>query len=137
MVIAEEDKERSVRRVELAISAILRMGVAISLGTVVLGIIVSFTRHPNYVSSATELRRLTRPGAAFPHTLREVGRSLGNLHGQGIVMLGLLLLIATPVMRVAVSILAFIFQRDWVFVTITSVVLALLVLSFVLGRVEG
>jgi len=133
----EKHEEQTVRRVELAISAILRTGVSISLAMVVLGIIVSFTRHPDYVSSATELRRLTRPGAAFPHTLRDVGNSLGNLRGQGIVMLGLLLLIATPVMRVAVSILAFVVQRDWMFVVITSLVLALLVLSFVLGRVEG
>jgi uncharacterized membrane protein len=52
-------------------------------------------------------------------------------------VLGLLLLIATPVMRVAVSVLIFVHQRDWTFVVITSVVLVLLVLSFVLGRVEG
>jgi uncharacterized membrane protein len=52
-------------------------------------------------------------------------------------MAGLLLLLATPVLRVAVSILAFIYEKDGIFVMITSIVLALLLLSFVLGRVTG
>jgi uncharacterized membrane protein len=39
-------------------------------------------------------------------------------------------------MRVAVSIVAFIVERDWTFVLITSFVLAMLILSFYLGRVE-
>ena len=47
---------------------------------------------------------------------------------------GLLLLILTPVVRVAVSILAFRAQRDRTYVLITSAVLVLLLLSFVLGR---
>jgi len=49
-------------------------------------------------------------------------------------MVGLLLLIATPVMRAAVSIFAFVYQHDRTFVIITSVVLAILLLSFALGH---
>ena len=47
---------------------------------------------------------------------------------------GLLLLIATPVLRVAVSIFAFVYEKDKVFVIITSIVLGLLLLSFILGK---
>ena len=47
------------------------------------------------------------------------------------------LLIATPVMRVAVSIVAFLIERDWIFVIVTSFVLAMLILSFFLGKAEG
>ena len=50
--------------------------------------------------------------------------------------MGLLMLIATPVMRVAVSIFAFIVHRDKVFTAITTLVLLLLFLSFVLGAIE-
>ncbi len=49
-------------------------------------------------------------------------------------MLGLLLLIATPVMRVALSALLFFRRRDRVFAGITMVVLALLLLSLLLGK---
>ena len=86
---------------------------------------------------AAELRRLTSPGAAFPRTMGEVIAGVREMRGQAIVVVGLLLLIATPVMRVAVSIVAFAVERDWVFATITGVVLGLLLLSFFIGKVEG
>jgi len=46
-------------------------------------------------------------------------------------------LIATPVMRVAVSILVFVYENDRIFILITCVVLALLLLSFLLGERRG
>ena len=53
-----------------------------------------------------------------------------------IVQLGLLLLIATPVARVALSLVAFVLQRDRVYVIVTTIVLALLVFSLT-GGVPG
>ena len=50
------------------------------------------------------------------------------------IVLGLVLLIATPVVRVIVSTVAFYRERDRVYVAITLLVLALLLVSFVLGR---
>jgi uncharacterized membrane protein len=47
-----------------------------------------------------------------------------------------LLLIATPVIRVGVSIFAFIYQRDRLYTLITATVFSLLLLSFVLGKAE-
>jgi uncharacterized membrane protein len=64
-------------------------------------------------------------------------QGLEHSQGRAIVMAGLLLLIATPVLRVAISVLAFVYQRDRTFVVITSVVLALLLTSFALGRGGG
>ena len=130
------DTDAKVRRVELLISGLLRAGVALSLALVVTGTLLSFVHHPAYVSSKTELRRLTEPGAAFPHTVSDVIRDLHGWQGRAFVAAGLLILIATPVMRVAVSILGFVYQKDRTFTVITSVVLALLLLSFILGRVE-
>lgn len=132
---AEVDER--VRRAELLIGSLLRGGVVISLTVVVAGVLLSFIHHADYVSSPSELQRLTRPGAAFPHTLRDVGNGLRELRGQSVVMVGLLLLIATPVMRVAVSTLIFIHERDWTFVAITSIVLLLLLTSFLLGKAGG
>jgi uncharacterized membrane protein len=133
---SQRDRVRA-RRVELAISTLLRVGVSVSLAIIVAGTILSFVHHPAYASSSAELARLTKPGAAFPHTLVQVLAGLREGRGQAVVMLGLLVLIATPVARVAVSILGFFYQRDRVFVLFTTVVLVLLLLSFWLGRVEG
>jgi uncharacterized membrane protein len=126
-----------VHQVEMVLSTLLRSGVVLSLTIIVLGTLLSFAHHPDYTSSTGELRRLTRPGAVFPIAISQVVSGLGRFEGRAVVVLGLLLLIATPVMRVAVSVLIFVHQRDWIFVVITSVVLVLLILSFFLGRVEG
>jgi uncharacterized membrane protein len=129
------DADLRVRRVELTISNLLRIGVVASLTLVLLGTVVTFVQHPSYVSQPGELQRLITPGIKFPHALRDLGTALRQLQGEAIVVLGLLVLIATPVMRVAISILAFIYQGDRIFTLITSLVLCLLMLSLVLGRV--
>jgi uncharacterized membrane protein len=49
--------------------------------------------------------------------------------GRGLIQLGLLLLIATPVARVAFSLLAFVLQRDRTYVMLTAFVLLLLLAS--------
>jgi uncharacterized membrane protein len=129
--------DEKLQPIELVISGLLRAGVILSLGVIVFGTTLSFVHHSDYVSSPRQLRRLTSPGAAFPRNLREVIAGVRDLRGQAIVVVGLLLLIATPVLRVAVSIVAFLLERDGLFAAITAVVLALLLLSFVLGKVEG
>ncbi len=128
------DADEKVRRVELAISSLLRIGVVTSLLVVLAGTVVTFVHHPHYLSSRHDLVRLTSPGADFPHSVPSVIQGLQHSQGRAIVMAGLLLLIATPVLRVAISVLAFVYQRDRTFVVITTVVLALLLTSFLLGR---
>jgi uncharacterized membrane protein len=52
---------------------------------------------------------------------------------RGVIMLGLLALIATPIARVAASIVAFARQRDWLYVALTAFVLAILLYSLIGG----
>jgi uncharacterized membrane protein len=60
-----------------------------------------------------------------------VVRSTLMLSGRGIIQIGLLILIATPVMRVILSLASFARQRDWLYVGFTALVLALLLFSLV------
>jgi uncharacterized membrane protein len=131
-------EDRKVRQVELLISNVLRIGVGVSLGVIIFGTIVTFIHHRQYMRSPRELEPLTQPSRyTFPRTFAELFLGLREFEGRSIVVTGLLLLIATPVMRVAVSIFAFIYEKDRVFVIVTIIVLSLLLLSFYLGRVEG
>jgi uncharacterized membrane protein len=130
------DHDPRVRQVELTISYLLRGGVVLSILLIVAGTIITFAQQPSYVSQPSELQRLITPGTKFPHTLPDLMAALSQFRGEAVVTLGLLVLIATPVMRVAISILAFIYQGDRVFTLITTVVLCLLLLSLVLGRGE-
>ncbi|MGA2697281.1 MAG: DUF1634 domain-containing protein, partial [Terriglobales bacterium] len=55
--------------------------------------------------------------------------SADKLEGKGIIQLGLLILIATPVARVAFSIWGFAAERDRMYVTFTVIVLSILLYS--------
>lgn len=68
----------------------------------------------------------------FQHTpenlcnIKGIISSALSFNSLGIIQLGVLLLIATPVIRVALSIVGFILQRDKIYVLITLIVLAAL-----------
>jgi uncharacterized membrane protein len=126
----------ALNRMEVVLSQLLRMGVVISAALIFVGILVSLVRHPDYLSDPGTLARLTDPGGAFPHTMADLGWELGQFRGRAIVTVGLLVLIATPVLRVAVSIAAFAVAREWRFVVITAAVLLVLLVSFLIGKVD-
>ena len=128
---------KKVHATEVLISTILRTGVIVSLVLIVTGTVVSFVRHPAYIASAAPLKRLMALDGPREHSLQDVLDGVQQARGQAIIMVGLLLLIATPTLRVAVSVLAFVYQKDRVFVVFTSIVLLLLLLSFFLGKVVG
>jgi uncharacterized membrane protein len=56
-----------------------------------------------------------------------------SFSGRGIIQFGLLLLIATPVMRVAFAVVAFMIQRDRIYVGVTLIVLSVLLFSLAGG----
>jgi uncharacterized membrane protein len=125
--------ERASRLVELIISRVLRGGVVASLAVILVGVVASFVRHPAYVSSRDELTRVTSRDSGFPHTPSQVWTALLEGRGQAIVVIGLMLLLLTPILRVAISIIAFAVEKDLTFVVITSAVLLFLLLSFAVG----
>ena len=129
-------RARDEQALETGIAGVLRVGVTASLVLVVAGTVVSFVHHPDYLRSLVALERLTQPGIA-PHSISEVVEGLRAGRGQAIVALGLLLLLATPVLRVALSLALFVRSRDRAFAALTLLVLALLFLSLALGRAGG
>ncbi|MCA9521636.1 MAG: DUF1634 domain-containing protein [Myxococcales bacterium] len=132
---AASDDERA-RTVELLISRLLRIGVFTSFAVIVLGAVLSFVERSELLTSPDLLVQLiNRPNPL--RNVTDVLRSVARFEGRGIVMLGLLLLIATPVLRVFVSAFVFFYQRDRIFVLITSGVFALLMLSFLIGTAGG
>jgi uncharacterized protein len=102
------------------ISRILHIGVLSSALIITVGMLLLPTR-PGGLS----LQRLLD----FPQALNQVGTGLLLLRPQAIITLGLLVLIATPVIRVAASIVAFTLEHDRKYIVITSLVLAILLFS--------
>src|SRR5579884_3126529 len=106
------NRDTMVRQAELIISWVLRGGVFLSAGVIALGLAL-------FIAGRARAQ-------SFPHTLPAVARDV--LHGEplGVVMLGLLLLLCTPVLRLVVSVIAFALEGDRRYVSITALVLALL-----------
>ncbi len=111
------------------IGKLLRTGVILSAVVVFVGGVIYLARHggerPQYSAFHGEPTEFRRLGGILRSVL--AGR------GRGIIQLGLVLLIATPVARVAFSAFAFQRQRDWTYVVITLIVLAVLIYSLAGG----
>lgn len=118
---------------ETLISTLLRTGVVLSISIILAGLAFTFFHHPEYFRSRPALGALIDPHGEYTDRVGEAVRGAMKLQGQSIVMLGLLVLIATPVLRVFVSIFIFASRRDFLYVAITSVVFILLVIGFLLG----
>ncbi len=113
------------RKVEDIIGNLLRTGVIISAGVVFAGAIVYLARHG---SSPADYRIFQGEPADLRH-IKGIVSSAFSFSGRGIIQLGLLLLIATPIARVAFSIFAFAAERDRMYVGFASLVLAILLYS--------
>lgn len=75
-----------------------------------------------------------QPGSAAASDFSTMISGLLALRPVAIAQAGLLVLVATPVVRVAVSLIAFGLERDRLYVAITASVLALLLLSLLVLR---
>ena len=115
------------QRVEEVVGDLLRAGLLIAAAVVVVGAVVYLARH----GSEQPVYRIFH---GEPPDLRGIAGITDvalEWRGRGIIQLGLLLLLATPVARVVFSIFAFAMQRDRLYVVITIVVLTVLLYSLV------
>ncbi len=122
--------EKSDQLIDEIMGKLLRRGVILSAIFVLAGAALYLIRHPAPVTNyrvfqgePTELRSVT---GIFHEALA--------FRGRGLIQLGLLILIATPIARVAFSLLAFLYERDWTYVMVTLTVLAVLIYSLVGGH---
>jgi len=110
------------RSIEITLGNLLRAGVLISAGTVLLGGTLNILRHGG--EPVTWEKFHGEPAAL--RSLSGIAEAAFAAQGKGIIQLGLILLVAVPVLRVAVSMLVFLRKRDFIFAGITLLVLLLL-----------
>jgi len=117
-------------RVEAIIGSLLRAGVFLAAGVVFAGGMLYLARH------GTEAPRygVFQGEPADLRTVSGIVADAGSLRGRGIIQLGLLILLATPVARVAFSVFAFALERDRLYLVVTLFVLAVLMFSLAGGH---
>lgn len=123
---------------ETIISHVLRVGVWIAAFFLSTGLLVSWV-HPHPTGfSTTDLSTLVAG-----QTITNINQfhSFGELLGQflffdpgAIISVGVMVLIALPILRVALTVILFLLERDYLYFFITGFVLLVLISGILLGR---
>jgi len=113
---------------EAIIGMQLRVGVVLAATVVVIGGALGLrnaagTSRPDYHVFHGTAQALRNPASILA----------GALHGDGasVIQFGLLLLIATPILRVVFALVGFLIERDWLYSVVSLLVLAILIYSLV------
>lgn len=110
----------NVKELELFVSNVLRIGVAVSGVLIMIGLGLYVITGDNSCPTGEATLQWIIYGAPF----------FGPSH---ILFLGFLTLVATPLLRVAASVIAYIVEKDWIYAAITGFVFTVLVIGIVLG----
>ena len=113
------------QRIENVLGNLLRAGVLLSGLVVSIGGAIHLIRHGHEPVDFG----VFRGEPADLRNLRGIIRDALELRGEGVIQFGLLLLIATPVARVAFSIFGFAKERDGMYVVFTLIVFTILLYS--------
>jgi uncharacterized membrane protein len=127
--MSRPDTDSTDQRLDRALGHLLRGGVLLAATVVLVGGI-------GYLAAYWARPHDDRTFHGEPENLRDPVKIVGRAASgdmRGLIQLGLLLLIATPVARVVFTVFAFARQRDWTYVVITLIVLSLLLYSLFWG----
>ena len=112
-------------KLELIIGGLLRGGVIVAAAVVLVGGIVFLVQHSqdavSYASFHFERNDLRSVSGIFRAAIR--------LQPDAIIQLGLALLIATPIARVALAAVGFALEKDYLYVVVSLIVLSILLFS--------
>jgi uncharacterized membrane protein len=108
---------------------VLRAGVIVSMSVVVFGGVVYLYRHGHSIPNYTTF-------TGVPDFVHPAGIINGiiNFRGRAIIQAGIILLVATPVLRVLCSAIGFIFEKDRLYMAISLLVLFIIMASMLSGH---
>lgn len=115
--------KKNTREMEKVISTFLLTGVLTSSAVIIIGLVMFLiSGDSGYM------------GNFYPTHPLEILKGCAALKPYSIILLGLMLLIAIPILRVAISILVFFKEKDFLYVKITAVVFIILIVSLFMGK---
>ncbi len=128
-------------RLDQWLGMLLRTGVVLAAAIVAVGGLFYLYRYasnpePNYAVFQPDADVEFDDLDGVPMALRSLSgifASALSLHSRGLIQLGIIVLVATPIARVIFSVFAFALQRDYTYVVVTLIVLAVLLYSLLTG----
>lgn len=112
-------------RLETIIGNLLRAGVLLAAAVVLGGGTLYLGQH--HTDKVSYRTFVVEPQSL--RTLSGIVHSAAQLQSEGLIQFGLLLLIATPVARVAIAVVGFHLERDRLYEIVSLIVLAILAFS--------
>lgn len=116
-------------RIQIIIGQLLRIGVFASIGIAFIGGAIYLTRHGQEVADYSSFKGI--PNYVQPSRLF---KSVLELRGRAIIQVGIILLIATPVVRLIFSAIGFFAEKDYRYTAITLLVLGIILFSMLTGK---
>ncbi|MBS1524356.1 MAG: DUF1634 domain-containing protein [Bacteroidetes bacterium] len=114
---------------QIVIGWLLRIGVYVSITVVIIGGIFFLYRHGSTVADYRSFKGV--PG--FIQNLGDIMHNVVLLRGQAIIQLGIILLLATPILRVIFSAIGFMLEKDYLYIFISVLVLLIIIASALSG----
>jgi len=109
---------------------VLRIGVIVSVSVVIFGGIVYLYRHGSEAPDHKNF--ITQPSFV---QLNGIIQGIIDFHGRSIIQAGIILLIATPILRIIFSTISFALERDRLYVMISLLVLLIIFISSMSGHI--
>jgi uncharacterized membrane protein len=135
--VAEEARQEqeafALRHIEILIARVLFWGSLVSVGVALTGLIL-------YLSVA-DVRKIDlvkefsqqRASAEVFTSVGAILRAAWSMNPSGIIGIGLLFLLATPILSIILTIITFLWVQDHRYAMISTVVLFVLILSIIIG----
>jgi uncharacterized membrane protein len=119
--------------VEKVVGTLLRWGVVTASLIVMIG--GAYYLYNNGQGVVPPYHTFVGEAAGFT-TFKGITNGLFSFNAKGIIQFGVLVLIATPILRIAFSLFAFALERDKLYVVITLIVLCIMMVS-IFGGFKG
>jgi uncharacterized membrane protein len=115
---------------QLLLGQVLRAGTMISVAVVLAGGVIFLLRHGQTISDYRTFKGIPD----FVRNPSGIIYGITSGKGQAIIQLGIVLLIATPVLRVVFSAIGFVLEKDYMYLGISLVVLCIILFSAISGH---
>lgn len=113
------------RDIQILLGNLLRTGVVLSMVIVLIGGVLFVSEN---TSTHVDYRVFKPEDLAFS-SISAILKGLMSFKSNAIIQFGVLLLIFTPIMRIIFSVVSFIIERDYMYVVIGLIVLAVIMVS--------
>jgi uncharacterized membrane protein len=109
---------------------ILRVGVLLSMSIIFIGGVIYLYRHGHTLADYRTFKGVPD----FVHNAQGIVNGIITLRGRAIIQAGIVLLIATPIIRVVFSAIGFVLEKDYLYTGITILVLLIIMASMLSGH---